>query len=224
MECGGKAKRRPEHYTDLARQGLRLPTRRLGWRSRIYAGSDGRNTSVVVSCHRTSAATPVGVELSSVHLPRVARSSQPWALMRNPFGIGLRNETFEIQQSALPSGKICVMFRSPLRFAPALQNECARISILARDFINNPGSSEPTLLRRKVRLSAKPCLLMYHSATLPDVSSTGDQLGPARDRSAERPGPSARWLALASRSRGWSGLLNRNSFACHHCIVRAIPS
>jgi len=35
-------------------------------------------------------ATPlaVGVELASVHLPRVARSSQPWALMHNPFGIG----------------------------------------------------------------------------------------------------------------------------------------
>src|SRR5882762_8279939 len=36
---------------------------------------------------------PVGVELVSVHLPRVARSSQPWALMRNPFGIGFGNET-----------------------------------------------------------------------------------------------------------------------------------
>ena len=32
---------------------------------------------------------PVGVELFSAHLPRVARSSQPWALMRNPFGIPL---------------------------------------------------------------------------------------------------------------------------------------
>src|SRR6266700_1156264 len=29
---------------------------------------------------------PVGVELSSVTLPRVARSSQPSALLRNPFG------------------------------------------------------------------------------------------------------------------------------------------
>ncbi len=34
---------------------------------------------------------PVGVELISVHLPRVARSSQPWALRRNPLGIGFRN-------------------------------------------------------------------------------------------------------------------------------------
>src|SRR6266566_9863620 len=38
-------------------------------------------------CHN-----PVGVELVSVHLPRVARSSQPWALLRNPFGIGFGNE------------------------------------------------------------------------------------------------------------------------------------
>src|SRR5260221_13156999 len=38
-------------------------------------------------CH-----SPVGVELVSVHLPRVARSSQPWALLRNPFGIGFGNE------------------------------------------------------------------------------------------------------------------------------------
>ena len=30
---------------------------------------------------------PVGVVDLSVHLPRVARSSQPWAGGRNPFGI-----------------------------------------------------------------------------------------------------------------------------------------
>ena len=59
---------------------------------------------------------PVGVDSLFVPLPRVARSSQPWALMRNPFGIGFRNETSEIQRS-VPSGKICIMFRSTLRFA-----------------------------------------------------------------------------------------------------------
>ena len=30
---------------------------------------------------------PVGVAVIAVHLPRVARASQPWALRRNPFGI-----------------------------------------------------------------------------------------------------------------------------------------
>jgi len=33
----------------------------LGRRNRIYAGTDGRNTSVVVSCHGTGAATPLGL-------------------------------------------------------------------------------------------------------------------------------------------------------------------
>jgi len=57
---------------------------------------------------------PVGVEFASVHLPRVASPSfvkstsegrQPWALMRNPFGIGgFETRPFEIQQSAFPSG------------------------------------------------------------------------------------------------------------------------
>src|SRR6266699_450483 len=52
----------------------------------------------IAHCHN-----PVGVEFCSLHLPRVARSSafawlrrdesQPWALMRNPFGIGFRNGT-----------------------------------------------------------------------------------------------------------------------------------
>jgi len=34
---------------------------------------------------------PVGVDNSALRLPRVARGSQPWALMRNPFGIEFRH-------------------------------------------------------------------------------------------------------------------------------------
>ena len=36
---------------------------------------------------------PVGVDNSSFLLPRVARDSQPWALMRNPVGIEFRKTT-----------------------------------------------------------------------------------------------------------------------------------
>jgi len=32
-------------------------------------------------------ATPLGLRTFSTRLPRVARASQPWALLRNPFGI-----------------------------------------------------------------------------------------------------------------------------------------
>ena len=33
------------------------------------------------------AATPLGLDFRSITVPRVAHSSQPWALRRNPFGI-----------------------------------------------------------------------------------------------------------------------------------------
>ena len=56
---------------------------------------------------------PVGVENSSLHLPRVARSSafawlrrdesQPWALMRNPFGIEGARSCLRTSISNLPS-------------------------------------------------------------------------------------------------------------------------
>src|SRR5436309_5710676 len=39
-------------------------------------------------CHRHN---PVGVAIRSNGFPRVARSSQPWAGGRNPFGIGQRS-------------------------------------------------------------------------------------------------------------------------------------
>src|SRR5437867_9348293 len=38
-----------------------------------------------------SAATPLGLVAGSVNLSKVARSSQPWALRRNPVGIHLRS-------------------------------------------------------------------------------------------------------------------------------------
>src|SRR5258708_4058564 len=96
-------------YTDLQHPGLHRPT--PAWLCRAMA-----------LCRN-----PVGVELSSVHLPRVASPSfvnplrqkryggqestpegrQPWALMRNPVGIGFGNATVEIQQSAFPNGKMC---------------------------------------------------------------------------------------------------------------------
>ena len=38
------------------------------------------------------AATPLGLRLFSPRFPRVARSSQPWALLRNPVGIRRRRQ------------------------------------------------------------------------------------------------------------------------------------
>ena len=40
-----------------------------------------------ISLASISGRNPVGVVAYAVHLPRVARPSQPWALSRNPFGI-----------------------------------------------------------------------------------------------------------------------------------------
>jgi hypothetical protein len=46
------------------------------------------SNGVASGCHRRN---PVGVVGLCTFSPKVARSSQPWALSRNPFGIHLRN-------------------------------------------------------------------------------------------------------------------------------------
>src|SRR6266478_9750950 len=48
------------------------------------------------SCRAAGVATPLGLLVYCTFLPRVARSSQPWALMRNPFGIEFRDRTIEL--------------------------------------------------------------------------------------------------------------------------------
>src|SRR5258708_2758566 len=79
-------------------QGPKNISNPKGWErcNRIYAGFDDAAAlawlcPAIAQCHN-----PVGVELFSVPLPRVASPSfvkstsegrQPWALMRNPFGI-----------------------------------------------------------------------------------------------------------------------------------------
>ena len=103
----------PEHYMDLQRKGFSLTSPRLGRRSRIYTGSDAATPEWLSCTHNAATPLAVGVEPSSVHLPRVASPSfvnplrqkryggqestpegrQPWALMRNPVGIGVRKET-----------------------------------------------------------------------------------------------------------------------------------
>src|SRR5258708_35128285 len=85
--CGAPARSSPP------RIGSSDDPKDSGIGQQIYARSNGRNTGVVVCCPRKGATTPLGLSLSFVPLPRVARSSQPWALRRNPFGIGFRNET-----------------------------------------------------------------------------------------------------------------------------------
>jgi len=47
------------------------------------------------------ARNPVGVDNAALRLPRVARGSQPWALMRNPFGIEFRIHPLWIHQLTL---------------------------------------------------------------------------------------------------------------------------
>ena len=45
----------------------------------------GSTPTVVVTIHRADT-TPVGVDAFGIDRPRVARSWQPWALLRNPLG------------------------------------------------------------------------------------------------------------------------------------------
>src|SRR5689334_349152 len=49
------------------------------------------HASAIISRHKNEATTLSGLGSAVKRLPRVARSSQPWALVRNPFGILLRN-------------------------------------------------------------------------------------------------------------------------------------
>jgi len=62
------------------RHAATLGNRREGKQPQRGCGSFGINL-------RNDGRNPVGVDNFIVRLPRVARSSQPWALRRNPFGI-----------------------------------------------------------------------------------------------------------------------------------------
>src|SRR5882724_13329284 len=62
------------------------------WGSEIHH-PNGVATASLAWTSASMSHNPVGVENSSALLPRVARSSQPWALMRNPVGIGFGKVT-----------------------------------------------------------------------------------------------------------------------------------
>src|SRR6187401_3551507 len=62
---------------------------------------------------------PFGVVLNSPRIPRVARFSQPWALLRNPFGIHLFTAAFLLVLS-LP-----VLAHEPADDISLLANEVA---------------------------------------------------------------------------------------------------
>src|SRR6266481_665863 len=63
-----------------------------GFRNKATLGSCVRSMTTLKGLWPTATAAqpshnPVGVVKHRPHLPRVARPSQPWALLQNPFGI-----------------------------------------------------------------------------------------------------------------------------------------
>src|SRR5258706_291399 len=84
---------------------------------------------------------PVGVDSLFVPSPRVARSSQPWALVRNPFGIGVGARRAPVDTN---SGK------RPKKDQPFHSGGKPHAHTLARDPIRNVTASVSGFVRAKI--------------------------------------------------------------------------
>ena len=89
-----------------------------GCEERVTLGKQGRNSPTPTGLRRIRlvGCNPVGVGIFSGRAPRVARSSQPWAGGRNPFGIEL-SSWGPVRCIAKPS--FLMVSKSPVRCAYA---------------------------------------------------------------------------------------------------------
>jgi hypothetical protein len=80
-------------YPQLRSENLRIPKgfrlKAQGWRAAPTLGRRRHTAQPQRGCGTTkrAVATPLGLKPIPARFPRVARSSQPWALFQNPFGI-----------------------------------------------------------------------------------------------------------------------------------------
>ena len=97
------------------------------------------NPNGVASNFRLQAATPVGVVCLLPRFPRIARSSQPWALCRNPFGNPLWNFRKALPQARIVGATpptVSAHLRPPARALDCLPHPVCRSSrIQSRGFL-----------------------------------------------------------------------------------------